>query len=112
AIPGPMSLVHRLMGDTDLDPFDMGTFGSLTTPMMAPQLRKAAAAAREILIAMAAEQLKVQPADLQIVDARFVNHDKSKTLTFAEVAKGQKLVKVIPENIAITKASDWPAAGR
>ena len=79
---------------------------------MAPQLRKATAAAREILIAMAAQQLKVQPADLQIVDARFVNHDKSKTLTFAEVAKGQKLVKVIPENIAITKASDWTTAGR
>jgi len=107
----PMSLVHLVMGDTDLVPFDMGTFGSMTTPMMAPQLRKAAAAAREILIAMAAEQLKVPPADLQIIDARFVNHDKSKTLTFAEVAKGQKLVKVIPENIAITKAADWTTAG-
>ena len=33
---------------------DMGTFGSRTTPRMAPQLRKAAAAARGILIAMAA----------------------------------------------------------
>ena len=98
----PLSSVHLVMGDTDLTPFDMGTFGSLSTPRMAPQLRKAAAAAREMLIAMAAEQLKVEPADLRIVDARFLNHDKSKTLTLAEVAKGRKLVKVIPENIAIT----------
>jgi isoquinoline 1-oxidoreductase len=30
------------MADTDLTPFDMGTFGSMSTPRMAPQLRKAA----------------------------------------------------------------------
>jgi isoquinoline 1-oxidoreductase len=78
---------------------------------MAPQLRKAAAAAREVLIAMAAEQLKVEPSDLRIVDARFLDHDKSKTLTLAEVAKGRKLVKVIPDNIAITQPKDWTVAG-
>lgn len=108
----PVASVHLVMGDTDLTPFDMGTFGSLSTPTMAPQLRKAAAAAREILIAMAAEQLKVEPADLRIVDARFLNHDKSKTLTLAEVARGRKLVKVIPANIAITQPKDWTVAGK
>jgi isoquinoline 1-oxidoreductase len=89
----------------------MGTFGSRTTPTMAPQLRRAAAAAREMLIAMAAEQLQLQANDVRLVDARFVNHDKSKTLTLAEVAKGRKLVKVIPENIAITPAANWTIAG-
>lgn len=107
----PVASVHLVMGDTDLTPFDMGTFGSRSTPTMAPQLRKAAAAAREMLIAMAAEQLKVAPGDLRIVDARFVNHDKSKTLTLAEVARGRKLVKVIPDNIAITQPKDWTVAG-
>ena len=108
----PVGSVRVVMGDTDLVPYDMGTFGSRTTPTMAPQLRKAAAAAREMLIAMAAEQLELQPGDLRIVDALFVNHDKSRTLTLAEVAKGRKLVKVIPENIAITKAADWTIAGK
>jgi CO/xanthine dehydrogenase Mo-binding subunit len=108
----PMATIRVVMGDTALVPFDMGTFGSRTTPTMAPQLRKAAAAAREMLIAMAAEKLKLQPSDLRIVDARFVNHDKSKTLTLAEVAKGRKLVKVIPENTAITRAADWTIAGK
>ena len=108
----PVDLVHLVMGDTDLTPFDMGTFGSRSTPTMAPQLRKAAAAAREMLIAMAAEQLNVSPNDLRIVDARFLNHDKSKTLTLAEVAKGRKLVKVIPDNIAITQPKDWTIAGK
>src|SRR5881398_3730013 len=107
----PITSVHLVMGDTDLTPFDMGTFGSRSTPTMVPQLRKAAAAAREMLIAMAAEQLNVAPADLRIVDARFLNHDKSKTLTLAEVAKGRKLVKVIPDDIAITQPKDWTIAG-
>src|SRR5687767_5758126 len=108
----PVSTIRLVMGDTDLTPFDMGTFGSRTTPTMAPQLRKAAAAAREMLIAMAADQLKLQPGDLRLVNSRFENHDKSKILTLAEVAKGRKLVKVIPENIAITKAADWTIAGK
>lgn len=108
----PAGSVRVVMGDTELVPFDMGTFGSRTTPTMAPQLRKAAAAAREMLIAMAAEELKLQPSDLRIVDAVFVNHDKSKTLTLGEVARGRKLVKIIPENIAITKAVDWTIDGK
>ncbi len=107
----PLDTIHIVMADTDLTPFDMGTFGSMTTPRMAPQLRKAAAAARETLITLAAEQWKVEPASIRIVNARFVNHDASKSLTLAEVAKGQKLVKTIPADVAITAAKDWTVAG-
>ena len=107
----PMNEVRLVMADTDLTPFDLGTFGSMSTPRMAPQLRKAAAAARETLIALAAEQWKVAPADVRIVNARFVNHDASKSLTLAEVAKGRKLVKTIPPDVAITPARDWTIAG-
>jgi nicotinate dehydrogenase subunit B len=107
----PVSMIRMVMGDTELTPFDMGTFGSRTTPTMAPQLRKAAAAAREILIELAAQQLNVEPNSVRIVDARFVNHDKSRSLSFADVAKGRKLVKVIPDDIAITPPKDWTIAG-
>ena len=75
----PIESVRLVMADTDLVPFDMGTFGSRSIPYMAPQLRKAAAAARETLVALAAEQLKVAPTDVRIVNARFVNHDASKS---------------------------------
>jgi isoquinoline 1-oxidoreductase len=108
----PLTTVRLVMADTDLVPFDMGTFGSLTTPMMAPQLRRAAAAARETLISLAAEQWKVEANSVRIVDARFVNHDASKSLTIAEVAKGQKLVKTIPADIKTTPVSEWTIAGK
>lgn len=45
----PMSAIEMVMGDTARTPFDMGTFGSMTTPQMVPQLRQAAAAARKLL---------------------------------------------------------------
>lgn len=107
----PVSMIRLTMGDTELTPFDMGTFGSLTTPAMAPQLRRAAAAAREVLIDLAAQQLNVEPGSVRIVDARFVNHDQSKSLSFADVAKGKSLVKVIPEKTATTPAKEWTIAG-
>src|SRR5689334_8410452 len=107
----PITEVRLVMADTDLTPFDLGTFGSMSTPRMAPQLRKDADAARETLIASAAEQWKLEPASVRIVNARFVNHDASKSLTLAEVAKGQKLVKTIPPDVATTPAKDWTIAG-
>src|SRR6267142_3691720 len=107
----PIAMVHLVMGDTDLTPFDMGTFGSRTTPTMAPQLRKAAAAARKVLIEIAAQQWNVEPSSVRIVNARFVNHGTTKSLTFADVAKGQKLVKAIPGEIVITPAKEWSIAG-
>ena len=42
------SSIRMVMADTQLTPFDMGTFGSRTTPDMSRRLRRAAAAAREI----------------------------------------------------------------
>jgi nicotinate dehydrogenase subunit B len=45
----PLSSIEVVMGDTERTPYDMGTFGSMTTPQMVPQLRRVAAAARQLL---------------------------------------------------------------
>ena len=62
--------VTLVMADTDLTPFDAGTFGSRTTPGMAPQLARAAATAREMLIDRAAAQWQVDRATLTADDGR------------------------------------------
>ncbi|HEY2951388.1 MAG TPA: molybdopterin cofactor-binding domain-containing protein, partial [Verrucomicrobiae bacterium] len=41
----PLNSIQLVMGDTQLTPYDAGTFGSRTTPDMARHLRKVAAAA-------------------------------------------------------------------
>src|SRR5438046_2756796 len=42
-----VSAISLVMGDTDLTPYDMGTFGSRTTPYMGPQLQIGRASCRE-----------------------------------------------------------------
>ncbi|HSE32408.1 MAG TPA: molybdopterin cofactor-binding domain-containing protein [Pyrinomonadaceae bacterium] len=107
----PVSSIRLVMGDTELTPFDAGTFGSRTTPTMAPQLRKAAVAARETLIELAAQKWQVEPSSVRIVDARFVNHDATKSMTLADIAKGLKLVKTIPADVKLTPVEKWTVAG-
>src|SRR5689334_22701312 len=46
--------ITLIMADTDRTPFDPGTFGSQTTPIMSRRLRAVAASARELLIDRAA----------------------------------------------------------
>ena len=66
----PVTNVEMVMGDTQLTPFDMGTFGSRTTPTMNLQLRKVASAARELLIDLAATQWKTQRQQLVAADGK------------------------------------------
>ena len=65
--------ISLTMGDTDLVPWDMGTFGSRTTPTMGPQVRTMAVAAREILLAQAAQIWHVEPATLVAADGKVTN---------------------------------------
>ena len=51
--------VDMVMGDTDLCPWDMGTFGSLSVRYFGPALRAAGAEARMVLLQMSAERLQV-----------------------------------------------------
>ena len=60
----PIASIQLVMADTALTPFDMGTFGSRTTPIMGSQLRKVAASARDVLIQMAAARWQVDAAKL------------------------------------------------
>jgi len=73
----PIASITLVMADTSLTPYDMGTFGSRTTPTMAPQLRKMAAAARETLIDLAAEKWKVDRASITVADGRLTYNDQS-----------------------------------
>jgi nicotinate dehydrogenase subunit B len=93
----PIGSVQLVMADTDLTPYDMGTFGSRSTPTMAPQLRKVAAAAREMLIDMAAEQWKANRSAITISDGRL--HNGSASFTFGELTRGQNLVRTIAPDI-------------
>lgn len=108
----PLTSITLVMGDTDLTPFDMGTFGSRTTPTMAPQLRKAAAAARELLLDMAAEQTKAERAALTADDGRITNLKTRQSLSYGQLTRGQKLLKQISDDLPQTAPDKWKIAGK
>ena len=91
----PISAVELVMADTDLTPFDMGTFGSRTTPTMAPQLRRVAIAAREALIDMAAEHWKTNLDSITFANGRIQN-TTGDVLGIGELLHGKQLVKTVP----------------
>jgi isoquinoline 1-oxidoreductase len=103
--------IHLVMADTERTPFDMGTFGSGTTPRMAPQLRRVAAAARELLLDMAAEQAKVERSSLAVADGKVSGPGGKPAFAFGELTRGQKLVKLIDDKVPTTPAEKWTVAG-
>jgi isoquinoline 1-oxidoreductase len=106
----PVESVHMLMADTDLTPYDMGTFGSRTTPTMAPQLRKAAAAAREALVDLAASEWKVDRGAVHVADGKIT--DGRRAAGFGELTHGRQFVQSIQTQPKLTPALEWKIAGR
>jgi isoquinoline 1-oxidoreductase len=103
--------IRAVMADTAAVPFDAGTFGSRTTPTMASQLRRAAAAAREELLSLAAEQGRVEKGTLTVADGKVSGPDGKPAYTFGQLTKGQKVMKVIPATIGTAPANKWTVAG-
>ncbi len=97
------------MADTDLVPYDQGTFGSQSTPRMAPQLARAAAAAREMLIDRAAAQWNVDRSTLTVKDGRIVGQGRS--AGFGEITKGQKLAGAVPAGVSASPVAQWTLRG-
>jgi len=105
--------VDMVMGDTDLCPWDMGTFGSLTTRNFAPHLRRAAATARAVLLELASEQLQIPIENLSIKEGViFDKIQKEKRITFAELSKGKVITKKLDEKISPKKPSQFNVIGK
>jgi CO/xanthine dehydrogenase Mo-binding subunit len=107
--PGAIQLV---MADTALTPYDFGTVGSRTTPTMAPQLRRAAAAMREQLIGTAAKAWGVDRSSLSVSNGRVVRSGSEKQATFGELARLADWTTVIGPDDVITPATHWQHGGK
>jgi isoquinoline 1-oxidoreductase len=107
----PFDSITMVMGDTDLVPWDAGTFGSRTTPTMGPQLRTMAMNAREMLVEAAAERWKADPAKLVAEDGRVTNPATRVSLGYGEITRGEKLTRTLSGDPALTPAAEWKIAG-
>ena len=108
----PFESVRMVTADTALTPFDAGTFGSRTTPTMTPQFRSVAAAARDLLISVAAKEWNVSPEGLIAADAKVSDPASGRSLRYAELARGKTLAQNLPAEDPVTPAAEWKIAGK
>ncbi|HSW49291.1 MAG TPA: molybdopterin cofactor-binding domain-containing protein, partial [Bryobacteraceae bacterium] len=104
--------VDMTMGDTDLCPWDVGTFGSLNIWQFGPVLRAAGAEARAVLVQMAAEQLQA-PADRLQVRAGVVIDPASagKSVTYAQLVQGKRIERHLPK-VAVKPVKSFRVIGQ
>jgi isoquinoline 1-oxidoreductase len=103
--------VDMVLGDTDLCPWDAGTWGSLTTRVFGPALRAGCAKAREVLLDLAAERLGVPTDRLQVEDGVVSQKDGPDRVTYAELAKGQKIERTLDREAVLRALEDFTVMG-
>jgi nicotinate dehydrogenase subunit B len=108
----PSASVRVVMGNTDVSPFDWGTFGSRSMPFAAPPLRAAAAAAREALRAAAAQRFGLPAADLTVAGGMVAGPDGAPSVGFAELLTGVRRVERVPADAPVTPPTAWRSAGQ
>ncbi len=84
--------VDMVMGDTDVCPWDMGTFGSLSIRQFGPVLRAAGAEARAVLVQLAAERLRAPADRLQVKDGVVIDaSNPGARVTYAQLVEGKRI---------------------
>ena len=84
--------IEMIMGDTDLCPYDRGTYGSLTTRSFGPALRQAGAEARAVLLELAAQHLEAGVADLGVERGEiFMRKRPERRISYAELTQGKRI---------------------
>jgi CO/xanthine dehydrogenase Mo-binding subunit len=108
----PLDRVDMVMGDTDLCPWDMGTFGSLSIRMFGPVLRAAAAEAKAVLVQLAAERLGVPAVRLEVKAGVVIDTaDRARQVTYAQLAAGKRIERHLDKPPAPKPATDFTVIG-
>ena len=112
-LEAPLEAVEIVMGDTDLCPWDAGTWGSLTTRTFGPAWRAAAAEAKAVLLGLAAGELKVPLAQLVAKDgAVFDRQDPSRRVTYGQLTKGRKIERHVNVKPSLKDVAQFAIMGR
>jgi nicotinate dehydrogenase subunit B len=105
--------VDIIMGDTDLCPWDAGTFGSLTTRHFGPFMLEAAAEAKGVLIELAADYL-ICPIDRLKTEngVVFDKDDPSNRVTYGRLTKGKIIEKHLKKVPPLKPVSEYRISGK
>jgi len=105
--------VDMVMGDTDRCPWDMGTFGSMSTRFFGPPLRQAGAEARAVLMDLASEYLKLPVNQLKVEAGVISDKENSKNqVTYAQLTKGKQIERHLEKKPPVKNFSELKVMGK
>ena len=105
--------VSIVMGDTELCPFDQGTWGSMTTRVFGLVWRAAAAEARAVLLDLASGRLKAPVSRLSVRDGVVTDTaDSSKSVTYGELTKGKRIERHLEVKPELKTPSQFRVIGK
>jgi CO/xanthine dehydrogenase Mo-binding subunit len=105
--------VDIVMGDTDLCPWDAGTFGSLSMRHFGIFLREAAAEARGVLMELAADQLKSPRDRLNTRDGYVYDSSKpDQRVSYGQLTKGKIIEKHLKDVPPLKSSSAFETMGK
>lgn len=108
-----IDVVDMVMGDTDLCPYDMGTFGSMTTRFFGPALRTAGAQARQVLLELASKSLKIPVSSLAVENGVvFDKSSKVHRVSYGELTQGKKIERHLTQPAVTKKPSEFKVMGK
>jgi isoquinoline 1-oxidoreductase len=108
----PFDSVDMVMGDTDLCPYDMGTFGSMCIRYLGPILRAAGAEARAVLLQLAAEQLQAPAERLQVKAGVIIDPAaQGQSVTYAQLVQGKRIERHI-EKVPVKPVAAFTIIGK
>ncbi len=107
------SSVKVVLADTDICPWDAGTYGSRTTRFFGPPMRAAAAEARAILMEMGAKQLKVPVTQLEVKEGVITDKlNRNNKISYAQLTQGKKIEKHLDNKPAVKDYTELKISGK
>jgi len=100
-----------VLGDTSLVPNQGATIASETIQITAVPLRKAAAQARQFLVARAAEQLELPIEDLVVEDG-LVRGKDNRSISYGELIAGETIQLELADDVPVKSADAYTIVGQ
>lgn len=110
----PVERLRLVMADTASGPDDGGTAGSRTTPSAVPAIRKACAAARQLLVNTAAAAFVVEAKALSVREGKVIGLPDGQQFSYADLASEKHaaaLKQEIAPGVAVTEVPQWRVLG-
>ena len=106
-----LSEVEVILGDTDLCPWDIGTFGSRSMPDSGEALRRAAAGGRAILVTLAANRWKVNSLGLTAANGEVTGGPMGERFRYGDLVRNMRQLEVLDAEPELRSPDTWTLIG-